>query len=364
MKRIIVSICLTVLCFCAKAQKPVITFETETYDFGEIKEELGVVTCNFNYTNEGKSPLVLHSVQPSCGCTTPEWTRTPIQAGEKGVIKISFNPANRPGAFNKTITVQTNAETAVKTLRITGKVIPKPKTIEDEYPMVMGDLRLSDVHLAFTKLAPDETKITEINIINTSDHDVKPEFINVPNHIKIASIPETLKPNEKGVIQANYNTALKNDWGFVTDNIYVIFDGKRTYTNRLTVSATISEDFSKLTEKELAKAPKAEFNEMSHDFGTIPPTDKVSFDFVITNKGKENLIIRKVKASCGCTAATPEKNILAKGESTKINVTFDPHNKSGRQNKTITVITNDPKQSTVTLRIMGLITTMDSSDFK
>lgn len=351
-------------CALILAQKPILTFETETHDFGEIQEVDGIVSFNFNYTNNGKTPLVLHNVQASCGCTTPEWTKTPIQPGASGNIKVSFNPANRPGTFSKTITIQSNSETAVKTLRITGNVISKPKTIEDEYPVVMGGLRLSDNQLAFTQMAPTDTKMTEIYVINTSDKPLTPEFIQVPSHIKIACVPSTINPNEKGVIQANYDASIKNDWGFVTDIIYVIFDGQRKYNNRITASATIAEDFSKLSEKELENAPKAVFNETQHDFGTIPQTEKISFDFIVTNKGKENLIIRKVKASCGCTAVQPEKTILAKGESTNIKVTFDPRNKSGRQQKTITVITNDPKQTSPILRIMGTVTTLNNSEFK
>lgn len=358
MKKTLTIIGLVLASAFASAQKPVISFDKDSHDFGEIQEANGSVTVDFNYTNTGKTPLVLHNVQASCGCTTPEWTRTPIQPGGSGKIKVSFNPANRPGSFSKTITVQTNAEQPVKTLRIQGNVLQKPKTIEDEYPISYdGLIRLTESHMAFTKIAPDETKISEMNIINVSQQAVKPEFINVPAHITIAAIPAELKPGETGIIQAVYDASKKNDWGFVTDQIYVIFNGERKYNNRLTTSATITEDFTKLSEAQLANAPVIEFDNKTFNFGTVGQGQKVEHDFIVTNRGKENLIIRKVKASCGCTAVQPEKTVLAAGESTKIHVTFDPRGKAGTQQKTITIISNDPKQSNILLRIQGNVST-------
>lgn len=355
MKKLALTFMLSLIAIATFAQKPILTFEKESHDFGEIQEANGTVTYTFKYKNTGKTPLVLHNVQASCGCTTPEWSRTPILPDKEGTIKVTFNPANRPGQFNKTITIQSNAESPVKQLRILGNVLQKPKTLEDEYRIVMGNMRLKDSHIPFTKISPSETKVAEIETINNSETDVTPEFINVPQHIVIASIPATLKTGEKGVIQARYDATKKSDWGFVTDQIYVIFNGERKYNNRLTISATIAEDFTKLSEKELADAPIMEIDDKVFDFGVITPAQKVEHDYIITNKGKNNLIIRKVKASCGCTAVTPEKTILAKGESTKIHVAFDPRGKNGRQNKTITIISNDPKQSNILLRIQGTI---------
>jgi len=356
MKKTLSLVLALAVCTIMMAQKAVLTFASDSHDFGEIQEANGPVTYEFKYTNTGKSPLVLHNVQASCGCTTPEWTRTPIQPGKDGSIKVTFNPQNRPGSFSKTITVQSNSETPTKTLRISGNVLQKPKTMEDEYPVVMEKVRLSDSHLAFTKLSPEENKMTELKVWNFGDSTVTISFHNVPSHLQVVAIPATIKPGETGLIQANYDATKKNDWGFLTDQVYMIFDGVKTYKNRLTVSATISEDFSKLSEAELAKAPSISFDNKEFDFGSVGQGAKVEHDYVVTNKGEENLIIRKVKASCGCTAVNPAKTVLAKGESTTIHATFDSRGKSGRQQKTITVITNDPKQSNVMLRISGTVT--------
>ena len=73
------------------------------------------------------------------------------------------------------------------------------------------------------------------------------------------------------------------------------------------------------------------------------------------NNGKSDLIIRKTKASCGCTAVTMGETILSPGQSTTIRATFDSTGKSGRQYKSITVITNDPQHPETLLTITGNI---------
>ncbi|MCQ2216460.1 MAG: DUF1573 domain-containing protein [Bacteroidales bacterium] len=351
MKHIVTTLAFALLTIVGWAQKPNISFEETQFDFGEIKEADGPVTHRFTFTNKGNTPLVLHNVQASCGCTTPSWPRTPIQPNATSQIDVTFNPANRPGTFSKTITVTSNASNAQVTLRISGKVMEAEKTIEQLYPTVFGEMRLQDSYIPFTKIIPGETKMAELKVINPSSEWITPEFLNVPSHIHIACVPATLAPGQEGLIQATYDAVMKNDWGYVSDQVYVTFNGVRSYSNRITISATIQEDFTRMTDEEKANAPKLEFDSQSHDWGEINATDKQSHDFVVKNTGNQNLIIRKVKASCGCTAVTPAKTVLAKGEETTIHVEFNPSGKQGRQQKTITVITNDPDKSNVLLRI-------------
>lgn len=102
-----------------------LTFTTTEHDFGKIKEGT-MANYEFTFTNTGKAPLVLSNVQPSCGCTTPEWSKEPIMPGAKGVIKASFNSYGRPGSFQKYITVKSNASNGEITLTIKGTVEPIP----------------------------------------------------------------------------------------------------------------------------------------------------------------------------------------------------------------------------------------------
>ncbi|NPA35938.1 MAG: DUF1573 domain-containing protein [Chlorobi bacterium] len=340
----------------AQHAKPYINFKEKIHDFGEFNESEGLKTYVFNFTNTGGQPLILHKVNASCGCTTPTYTKKPIPPGGSGNIKVVFNPKNRPGNFNKTITVSSNAENASVILRITGKVIPRELTLNDKYPANMEGIRLESTHIAFTRMTPDQKKTEQLKIINTTDAPVKIGFVNVPKHLSIKCFPETLKPGEKGVISATYNAKLKNDWGFVVDNLFITLNDKRNYKNRLAVSANIVEDFDSWSEEQMKNAPKIEIPEKVFNFGEIKQGEKVEHKFKVTNAGKSPLIFRKIKASCGCTAIKPQKMELAPGESTYITAIFNSAHKKGRQNKSITIISNDPKNTTVLLRISGNVT--------
>ena len=93
-----------------------------THDFGTVPQGTPV-TYNFNFTNTGKAPLVLTAVNPSCGCTSPEWPHDAIAPGATAVIKVTYNAAN-PGTFTKNVTVVSNAATPQTVLYIKGEVKP------------------------------------------------------------------------------------------------------------------------------------------------------------------------------------------------------------------------------------------------
>lgn len=101
---------------------PVINFEEEFHDFGEVQEG-DVVEHTFVFTNEGDGPLIISNAQGSCGCTVPDWPRQPIAHGQKGQIKVSFNSTGRAGRQDKRVTLTTNAVPQTKTLNITSNVI-------------------------------------------------------------------------------------------------------------------------------------------------------------------------------------------------------------------------------------------------
>lgn len=103
-------------------QKAVIAAEQTSYDFGTIKEADGKVSHTFQIKNEGNMPLVITRVIASCGCTTPEWTKEPIAQGKTGDIKVTYDPAGRPGPFTKTISVYSNGKTGSFILTIRGNV--------------------------------------------------------------------------------------------------------------------------------------------------------------------------------------------------------------------------------------------------
>lgn len=111
----------------ADANKPEFKFNKVSHDFGTLTEG-EVATFDFEFKNTGKEPLLITNVVPSCGCTTPKWSKEPIAPGKSGVITVSYDTKGRPTPFSKNVTIYSNAKTPTKVLYIKGEVKAKPQS--------------------------------------------------------------------------------------------------------------------------------------------------------------------------------------------------------------------------------------------
>lgn len=85
------------------------------------------------------------------------------------------------------------------------------------------------------------------------------------------------------------------------------------------------------------------FNETIWNLGEISPLKKYKHEFVFKNTGDENLVIKDVIPTCGCTTVKPEKTVYKPGEKGSIEVFFNPVGKKGGKSKSrVKVLTNDP----------------------
>jgi hypothetical protein len=120
------------------SQSGAFKFSDEKHDFGLIDEGL-MATHEFEFVNTGTTPIIITDVKASCGCTTPFWTKEPVAPGAKGSIKASYNSEGRPGVFNKSITVTSNAVEPTTVLTIKGVVQKK----EEKTPPTAEELKKS-----------------------------------------------------------------------------------------------------------------------------------------------------------------------------------------------------------------------------
>jgi hypothetical protein len=107
-----------------KANGPVLAFEKNTHDFGDINQGEKVEQM-FTFTNTGTEPLIITNIQVTCGCTAPEWPREPIMPGGTGKIKVVFNSAGKHGRQDKAVTVVSNAVNDDTKIRFTTNVLVK-----------------------------------------------------------------------------------------------------------------------------------------------------------------------------------------------------------------------------------------------
>ncbi|MBO5061850.1 MAG: DUF1573 domain-containing protein [Prevotella sp.] len=101
-----------------------IKFDKLTHNFGTFSESTPVQKCTFTFTNTGNAPLVINQAVASCGCTVPEYTKSPVAPGQTGKITITYNGKGKfPGHFKKSITIRTNAATSMVRLYVEGDML-------------------------------------------------------------------------------------------------------------------------------------------------------------------------------------------------------------------------------------------------
>lgn len=108
----------------ASTNTAVMSFEKSSHDFGKITTG-DKVSYNFKFTNTGKSPLIISNAVASCGCTTPNWPKSPISPGQSGQILVVFNSLGKKGLQDKMITITANTNPAQTVVHLVGEVLEK-----------------------------------------------------------------------------------------------------------------------------------------------------------------------------------------------------------------------------------------------
>ncbi len=333
--------------------QPVMRISGTEHDFGKFREEAGRQKYEFVVMNSGNQPLVIQNIVASCGCTLPEWTKTPIPPKGSGIITAIYDPANRPGPFNKTLSVYSNSKPEVVVIVLKGEVIPREKTLEELFTFPVGSVRFESNHLAFTNVRKTEKKIRVMQLINTSNSPVKVEFEGVPEHLSLKVKPETLRAGEKGIVEGTYDATKNQTWGNVSNMVRVKTNGVLQDNVYYYVSANLVEDFSGLSREELENAPVFKPEKTTVDLGKIAGSTQNEVEYKFTNLGKKDLIIRHIRSSCGCTAVQQgiQGQGIRPGETGSIKATFNSGGYKGKVTKAIYVYTNDPKNSEVMLMV-------------
>jgi hypothetical protein len=331
-------------------------FSEESHDFGQIKEENGPVNVEFKFVNTGNAPLIIKNVKASCGCTTPSYSQEPVQPGKSGYIKAQYDPFNRPGVFEKNLTIEANTDPSFTFLKIKGFVIAKPRTIADDFPDTIGNLRFTSRFLNMGAINTKQPSTAEFKIYNEGKNAIQLNPIKVlPKHLKIEIQPNLLQSKQIATIKVTYDAKLKNDFGYLFDNFILNTNDKLNPVKELSVVAIVSEDFSHLTTEQKENVPKITLSTDQIEFGEIQAGDKKEIRFEISNTGKSDLDIRKIKSTCKCITISEEKVIVKPNEKHTLIAYFDTTDRKGKEYKSIYIYSNDYTKSEAVINIKATV---------
>ncbi len=359
MKKILSVMTLALCAVTMMAQQPVITFKTTEHDFGKINEADGRVTTVFEFKNEGMEPLVLSNVRASCGCTTPKWTREPIEPGQTGQITVTYNPNGRPGRFQKTVTITSNATEATTRVYIKGEVIPKPAKPVNQYPVQMGELSLKAQSVNFGTVKKGQKINHEIEYANHTDHDITVELATrSEDNFLISQVTlGTVKPNETGKFVFVFDSEICKLYGPVEFAVYVDVNGKSIHTDeyKLSFKAEVDEDFSNLSVADRQQAPIMEMEDVI-DLGNVAAGKKVKKAVYLQNVGVNGLIIRRAYNANEFMKVEATKGIIKSGKKGEVKIELTAimdgaPMPAGAYSREIMIISNDPNQPKKSIKV-------------
>lgn len=332
----------------AQVVKSPFSFEEYEHNFGEVFESGGVISTKFYFTNTWDKPIYISQVNVSCGCTEPVYNKDSIKPGEKGFLTARFDPSGRPGHFDKALTVTFNDNPGFTVhLTIKGDVISVTKPVKGKYSILYGNTSMNSTTFDFGEIKQDKEYVAKIKISNDGYNRV--QFLGFQDLPKIFQVdyPQYLNSGDTAVMTLKVNKAdMTEYWGEFNFRLILLSNDYRMSQKIVYVKGKKTQDFSKLSKKELAVAPIIKAETTSVKFDKIKIGGVASKTIIITNKGKTNLEIRKIHYACYCFKGSIEKEIIAPGETVTLTLTFDSiGQREGKLYRGITIYSNDPKNS-------------------
>lgn len=326
-----------------------IKFNETTHEFGNIKEEKGDAKFDFIFTNVSKQVIFIRKVETSCGCTTPKFNTDSVLPGAQGKITAIYETENKSGNFHKFMYVYFNISDNFQSLAIKGDVTPIVRKVyqQKEFTVDYGNLAYSESVAQFNTILNTEVKEKMIKVYNYNPYPIKILEINeLPDFASIRLTDSTLNVSDSIKIYIKLDGSKIKESGDLFKRIGLLTDDETAPQKLLYIRYSMKEDFSKLTKKQLKKAPKAEFNRsFPVPLGTRTAGEIFKDTIRIINTGKTDLVIKKVIPSCSCLRYKLAKTTLKPGESALINLNFDIVNQPiGEQKKFLKIFTNDPSR--------------------
>ena len=346
--------------------QPVATWLEKVHDFGVILEQDGKVHCMMRVVNTGTEPLIIVKAQAGCGCTAIQFPQEPIQPGDTATVGITYNPSGRPGQFTKQVLVTTNTMPQRTIVEISGNVIPSDATLDEQYPVRAGSLRISQSIIPFGELVKGKNKTLYLSAYNASTDTVMVTVMGFKPHLRLAVVPDTVPPARVTALTVHYLSDKAPLWGLNTDTVMVFCRSLRHRPTdgpvgmaEIQVMAQVIEDFDSLSDKDRHDAPVISVDCGDRiDLGTFTKLgERGTRTFTITNRGKRPLAIRRLWVPDGeGITVTANRTEIKRGKSATVTVTVDTSRQQGDLlNVPLTVMTNDPVTPRLTIRLVGII---------
>ncbi len=341
----------SLLALTASAQK--IATQHEVVDCGQVVFR-HPVAAEFHMKNEGSKPLVINQVLKSCGCTSVEYPKNSIAPGDSFVVKTIYD-AKQMGTFAKQLCLYSNASSAPFILTMRGKVVSNVVDFAGAYDQMLGEIKSDAQEVEFDDVNRGDRPVQRIHIFNPTDQTMEPVVMHLPNYLQAIVSPSKLAPHHAAEVSLVLDSKKLRDFGLNQTSVYL---GERpgdkvAPEKEIVVSAVLLPDFDQMTSEQKANAPKIQMSTTTLDLGSFNGKKKLKGEILVTNNGKSDLEIRSMQMFTMGLQVQLKKSKIAPGETVKMKVTAVAADlkKSRAKKPRILMITNDPDNAKVTVRV-------------
>ena len=300
-----------------------------------------------SFTNKGDKPLLIKEVKASCGCLDVTFPKTPVAAGSRGEIAMTFD-AKLLGTFYKEVEVLTNASDDPAYIAIQGTVVTEVQDYSDEFPIDLGNVRLMTNVVEFEDVNHGDHPTAELRLLNTDRTAFRPELMHLPPYLSAKCEPEDIPAGKMGTIHLMLDSEKLSQFGLNQTSIYLsrYMGDKIGETNEILVSAILLPSFAGMSEEALATAPELSISESSVEMEAVSGKKEVSRNIILTNTGKSDLHIQQVQVFNKAIGVKIASSTIRPGKSTKLKITVTArylHKSKGRMR--VMLISDAPKQA-------------------
>ncbi len=351
MKRMNILMLSSLLALSASAQK--ITTQHELVDCGQIVFR-HPVTAEFQMKNDGNKPLIINSVLKSCGCTSVEYPKNSIAAGESFVVKATYD-AKQMGVFQKQLCLYSNASDKPFIVSMRGRVVSNVVDFAGPYDLMLGEIKSDAQEVEFDDVNKGDRPVQRIHIFNPTEQTMEPVVMHLPNYLRAEISPSKLAPHHAAVVSIVLDSKKLHDFGLNQTSVYL---GERpgdkiAPEKEILVSAVLLPSFEDMTPSQKEMAPKLDMSTSTLNLGAFNGKKKLKGEILITNKGKSVLDIRNMQMFTTGLQVSLNKTKIKPGEVAKMKVTAVAADlkKSRSKKPRILMITNDPDNAKVTVKV-------------
>ena len=339
--------------FCAalSAHAQRINANQEVVNVGQVLFKQPV-KAEFKLKNKGFRTLHIQDVKTSCGCITASFPET-VAVGKDFTVSAVYD-AQTLGHFYKQVAIYSNASKEPLVLTMQGVVVSEIKDFVGTYDFTLGDLKVNVNDIEFDDVNRGDRPSKKIHIFNNSNQVAQPVFMHLPSYLTAEMSPSRIAPHHSGTAVLYLDSRKLRDFGLTQTNIYLGFapGDKVSEQKQLQVSTILLPAFQRMTEQELALAPKLKLSTDSLDLGSFYGRKRLKGEIELINTGRTPLEVRNLQMFSTGLEISLNKTKIEPGGQAKLRVTaIAGQVKEPKRVQRILMITNDPDKGKVVIKI-------------